>query len=465
MNWFFTERTIPTPTRAAVRRRPGQAGQALILFALGAVALIGFAGLAVDGGRAYVDRRALQSGADTAAEAATQLLAYNFHLPQLAPQKTDADIKTAVTQQVNNSLSQGSGISPFPGSATDCKTTSTSAPSRLTATCAWYADQQGKLILWPASTAKAGEAVQVGNGTLPPVCPADTPDPVFGTVCTVGVTVAPYYTHPTTFMNALGISTASERAVATAIFSSVITANQAGVARYAAAACAQGIEDNPDLDANDDVDPGDSVVIRDNNWSSTFTGCGLPNGVGSNDFKGWYHDPLVTTPASSIPTNPAPASCSQATCGIYSAANPTSNPPPALVAGAAKTDYTEFDYFQAKGGNAIGQQRSDPGAIPLIHSTWLSCQPVAAGGQPPCKPMLIPVIDYYNGNGSSIDFHIREFVAAIPDQDWNSDSQHTWTATVVPNGIVARRADFGGCFTTPCPPVLRSGSVFISLFQ
>ncbi|MEA2684563.1 MAG: putative Flp pilus-assembly TadE/G-like [Chloroflexota bacterium] len=435
--------------------RGQESGQVLVLFALAAVVLIGFVGLAVDGGRAYVDRRALQGGADTAAEAATQLLAYNFHQPTTP--KTDTDIRDAVAQQVNNSLSQGSGISAFPAAvSTDCDTSSTSAPQDKLATCAWYVDAGAKLLIWPAGSTNAGKAVQVGGGTLPPVCPAESTDPAFGNLCTVGVSVVPQYTHPTAFVRILGDTDATERATATAIFSPVL--NVPDIAHYATAACFHGRQ----------IKPGDSVVIFDNQgsgWSSTFTGCGLPNGVGSSNFKGWYHSPVVTNPSTSIPS-PGPAGgCTQALCGLYSAQNPGSNPPPALAtSGGSKTSYTEFDYFQGAGGTSVGNQNADPQAIALIHSTWVSCQPGAPA--PGCQPMLVPVIDYYNGSGSNVDFHIKYFVAVVPDQDWNSNG--TWTATVVKNGIVARRAGYRGCIPAAgvtCPPLFRAGLIFISLFH
>lgn len=42
-------------------------GQALILITLGIIALIGFTALAIDGGRAFEERRHAQNAADTAA--------------------------------------------------------------------------------------------------------------------------------------------------------------------------------------------------------------------------------------------------------------------------------------------------------------------------------------------------------------------------------------------------------------
>ena len=56
------------------RGRRRQAGQAIVLIAVILVVLFGFLGLAIDGGRGYLDRRGLQSAVDAAALAA----AYNY---------------------------------------------------------------------------------------------------------------------------------------------------------------------------------------------------------------------------------------------------------------------------------------------------------------------------------------------------------------------------------------------------
>ena len=57
---------------AGSRRR--QAGQAIVLVTLVLVVLFGFLGLALDGGRGYLDRRGMQASVDAAALAA----AYNY---------------------------------------------------------------------------------------------------------------------------------------------------------------------------------------------------------------------------------------------------------------------------------------------------------------------------------------------------------------------------------------------------
>ncbi len=58
----------------ARRRRSGSRGQVLVLFALGLVALLGAAGIAVDAGRFLMERRSLQNAADAAALAAANSL-------------------------------------------------------------------------------------------------------------------------------------------------------------------------------------------------------------------------------------------------------------------------------------------------------------------------------------------------------------------------------------------------------
>ncbi len=55
-------------------RRGAQRGQAIVLVALILTVLFGFVGLAMDGGRGYLDRRHLQASVDAAALAA----AYNY---------------------------------------------------------------------------------------------------------------------------------------------------------------------------------------------------------------------------------------------------------------------------------------------------------------------------------------------------------------------------------------------------
>jgi hypothetical protein len=454
----------------------------MVLTALAGIALIALVGLALDAGLAYVGRRTLQSGADGAAEAGTQMLAYNFHIPTKL--YTDTDIKNVVVSELTSSASLGSGgtgLSPYQGGVAGppppCDVTSTTVPTNLRATCAWYANQNGDLVL------SGGHAVQVGGGTIPPLCPNTAP-------CAAGVAVVPYYTHATIFLQALGTKIAAEGSTATAIFSPITTSNVSGLADFAVAACAGG---------HTPPEERDQLVIRSNSWSSTFTGCGLVNGQVSNTFKGYFHSPFDTTqtagapgsgvtlqPGSSMP-NPLPAGGCNLTqppvggnCGLNSPGNPPcANPPPPakntcpnFTVGAAKTTFTEEDYFKSDGGDNMGCSTSgecgNPNAIPLIHASWISCNPTPAnGGQPPCHPLLVPVVDFFSGAGSNTFMHIAYFVAATPDADWNNSSclptcgvAANWTVTVV--RLVATRGDWNGC-TSTCPGVGKDTPLSIGL--
>lgn len=405
------------------------------MVAFGIVAFVGITGLAVDSGRAYLDRRALQGGADTASEAGTSMLAANFHQP--AAPFTDPQVAAQVAAQVNNSRSGPSGLSAFTptaGGAAACDTRSSTPPQDLTTTCAWYTDAMGNLLVWPGGFTASGRAVQVGNGTMPPVCPPSIPpDPAWGATCTAGVSVVPYFMHDTYFMRALGQPTAAERAVGTSTFAPILTAKDSGIAHYAVwFGCSAG-------DATS-VDVGDQVVIRDNGWTDS-AGCGQ-TGLGPNDLKGWFHDPVISTPATS---NGCGATCA---------------PPQGLsCSGTAKTVFTELDYFCMKGGNAIGLEAAD---VAIIHASWQSCQPGSSSG--PCQPVLLPEFDMLNGGGSGIEAHIKGWVAAVPDGDWNSPSQNPWTVHIV--ALVGRRGDWtGGCPSPPCPNPPPSTPVAISLVQ
>jgi hypothetical protein len=285
----------------------------------------------------------------------------------------------------------------------------------------------------------AGHAVQVGNGTIATLCINSA------TGCAAGVTVVTYYLHNTSFLQVVGVPTAAERSVATSIYTPIFTQSDQNLAHYAIAACIN----------NRQLQPGDDVIIRSQQWRNTFTGCNLQTSGVSNDFKGWYHDPKTTSPGTSIPSPPPAGGCTQANCGLPTPA------PTSFTTTGAKTSYTEFDYFEMKGGNSIGQEQAN-GDIAIIHASWLSCH----GGQPPCRPMLIPVIDYFAGNGS-FDVHIAFFAAVVPDQDWGTSGpgpSQDWTATIVPNGIVDHRPDWTGC-SSGCPPITPTTAFAISLFH
>ena len=67
--------------RSGWRGEKRQSGQAIVLIALLLVAMIGFLGLVIDGGRLYVDRRQQQLGADSAALAAADQFLSSLNMP------------------------------------------------------------------------------------------------------------------------------------------------------------------------------------------------------------------------------------------------------------------------------------------------------------------------------------------------------------------------------------------------
>ena len=78
-------------------RRGSQQGQAIVLVALMIVVLFGFVGLAIDSGRAYLDRRHLQAAVDAAALAAAYLY---MNTPDYSASETQAVNTYASNQEL-----------------------------------------------------------------------------------------------------------------------------------------------------------------------------------------------------------------------------------------------------------------------------------------------------------------------------------------------------------------------------
>src|SRR4026209_1093462 len=66
--------TLTRPVRRAARRREGEEGVIVILFAMSLVVLLAFAGIVYTGAQALVLRRQLQNAGDAGALAAANLL-------------------------------------------------------------------------------------------------------------------------------------------------------------------------------------------------------------------------------------------------------------------------------------------------------------------------------------------------------------------------------------------------------
>jgi uncharacterized membrane protein len=93
------------------RRGAQQQGQVAVLFAIAAVAIVVTAGLALDAGQSFVSQRALQAGADTAAQSGTSMLDADFTAcvnSQPLPYTTSDSARTALgtVQPVSGSRPQ-----------------------------------------------------------------------------------------------------------------------------------------------------------------------------------------------------------------------------------------------------------------------------------------------------------------------------------------------------------------------
>src|SRR5438270_11341097 len=82
--------------RSIGERGKRESGQTLVIIALSMTAMLGIAGLVIDGGTAFVYRRAMQNAADAAAIAGTRVLAIDSSITYTA--QTATKIDSYVTQ-------------------------------------------------------------------------------------------------------------------------------------------------------------------------------------------------------------------------------------------------------------------------------------------------------------------------------------------------------------------------------
>ena len=84
---------FPSAAATLVARKPSRwPGQAIVMFVLALVGLLGLAGLAIDGGRLAMEKRRAQAAADAAAMAGGLTIAY-------APMQDDGTVSSAVLQE------------------------------------------------------------------------------------------------------------------------------------------------------------------------------------------------------------------------------------------------------------------------------------------------------------------------------------------------------------------------------
>ena len=140
-----------------VTPREGPAGQALVIFALALVAILGMVALVIDGGNAFAQQRATQNAIDASADAGATVLLNNVAAQTLTGlPKTDQDVLDAV-----NAAADDNGIG---------------APT------AYYTTISGRCILADGTSAAppcdaAPGAVEVGSGAIPTVEPDASGNP------------------------------------------------------------------------------------------------------------------------------------------------------------------------------------------------------------------------------------------------------------------------------------------------
>jgi Flp pilus assembly protein TadG len=167
-----------------------QRGQSIVIVALAMVVLVGFLGLAIDGGRDMVDRRALQTAADTASDAAMRMLVADYHA-EIAGQ---ADTFPA---------GPASGKIDIKGKVDSIVTYAATAQSGLSAYTAIYVDSSGN----------QNGTLTIQGGSFGSLCKAP------GQVnCTAGVKITPNFSHATTVFGALGAPTATEAALSASAY-------------------------------------------------------------------------------------------------------------------------------------------------------------------------------------------------------------------------------------------------------
>ena len=295
------------------RRPTEQRGQVAVLFAIAAVAIVVTAGLALDAGQSFVSQRALQAGADTAAQSGTSML--------------DADFTACVTSK------------PLPYTATDISAVVTKIVSDAAAA-------QGGATSPPVATFVAySSAATPALSSLGPVSNYTGQFCAPGGVWAgpTGVKVATTETRPTFVLQLVGMRTATEDAAGTAVFGYV----GGGGAPFASwdAACYKS-------SSGAALVAGDTVVLLSPQWYKYTCGFGTPA-----SFKG-YIDPV--TPITLPLTVP---SCIQTGPGVGI------KTPPSLVVG--KT-YLIPEISSYKKGYCPGYNSSNAGPYMLTYAGMIS---------------------------------------------------------------------------------------------
>lgn len=228
-------------------RSSNQRAQVAVLFAIMSLGIISVTGLAIDGGLEYVSQRAVQGGADTAAQSGASMLA--------------DDYLACVNGQ------------PLPFSSSNIAAATSGIASDSSTAQGTATSQPGiDFVTYVPGTAGTGTSGTIQNDGpvaqyVTPFCNDGNwqgPDGV------VGNTVN---SHPTFVLRLIGINSASATATGTAIFGFA----EGGSAPFSVwnALCYQSSADTP-------LQPGDPVLLYDPQWEHST--CGFS---GADSYKGY----------------------------------------------------------------------------------------------------------------------------------------------------------------------------------
>jgi len=257
-----------------------QGGQVVVLLAIAIVFLVGITGVAVDGGRAYVNRRTLQSAADNAADAGMRMIIQDYRDTANGRKQSYSDCQIAT---VVKTLAQPGAVQSA-GNGLD---------SALT--IVQYTDETG-------APANAG----LGNATSTPTCigggasTLNICDQNASTGCVAGIAHTPQFTQNTYLMRDLGVLQTTQKATATALFK-LKAPTTGGIAPFAVwwQSCSDSTGDELTGDpvrgetiVTTDAgitSNGDIVNYHDNQWLKVAAGCGTGrSSKESDDFKGYF---------------------------------------------------------------------------------------------------------------------------------------------------------------------------------
>jgi Flp pilus assembly protein TadG len=376
-------------------RRAGQPGQVLLLSALAFVVLIGIAGLAVDGGRAYVNRRTLQSAADSGADSAMRMILQDFRdyenggAPQTFSDCNIHDVVASITQESSTS-SASSGYSSKTFVYTNAQGTQVS-PSGVPGL--------------PVTTASASPSCP-GASSLN-LCTDATQTSSASANCVAGLKSTPTFDQVTYLLQVVGDTHAVQGATSNSVFKlqhiNIGSSAPWVIWHVDCASAASPPElhgETPPSGSSPGLHDGSIQTIHvSNNWPSSV-GCGgasQGNTANSSSFKGFVGD--QQDGCSKTTTTPSPA---RSVCAKLPG-------PQAPTGGYPLAHYTASGF----NGNVQTDEDAQEDEI-LVPVECPAYTATGACGANQLTALIFPVITQINGQGDNYDFTVAYYVAAVP---------------------------------------------------